>query len=92
MYQRLVGQDPENPPELVIGGKAMFSFPRSNKCIAPADTVILLGQYILEKPGTRVAASAMLAELNGRSHTVVTGVTVVYPQVAAPVSHPLRAT
>ncbi len=39
-----------------------------------ADTVVLLGERILGKPATREEAIAMLRDLSGRSHTVVTGV------------------
>lgn len=38
-----------------------------------ADTVVAVGQEILGKPGSGVAAAAMLLRLSGRAHTVYTG-------------------
>ncbi len=39
-----------------------------------ADTTVALGDRILEKPGDQAEAVAMLLELQGRSHTVITAV------------------
>ncbi len=41
--------------------------------ILAADTVVALGESILQKPGSRDEARDMLARLSGRSHEVFTG-------------------
>lgn len=45
-----------------------------------ADTVVSVGGRILGKPGTQEAAYEMLHELQGNSHEVYTGVTLVKPK------------
>lgn len=42
-----------------------------------ADTVVVVGEEILHKPGDRDEAAAMLAKLSGRGHRVITGVCLV---------------
>ncbi|KAK0549697.1 hypothetical protein OC846_001626 [Tilletia horrida] len=69
VYQRLIKQDPNDPPELVIS----------------ADTVVLdASDNILEKPIDRDDNLRMLQELNGKKCHVITGVTIVYPILQAP--------
>lgn len=45
--------------------------------ILAADTVVSLDHRILEKPADRTAALEMLRLLSGRTHEVVTGVTIL---------------
>ncbi|MBL3540174.1 nucleoside triphosphate pyrophosphatase [Aminivibrio sp.] len=47
--------------------------------VVAADTVVALGDRILGKPSSREEALEMLTLLNGRTHSVFTGVTVVSP-------------
>ncbi|GAA5864753.1 hypothetical protein JCM8547_008298 [Rhodosporidiobolus lusitaniae] len=71
VYGKLVQEDPEIPPDLVIG----------------ADTVVLLGgsdPVILEKPSSREDQLRMLEQYSGADVQVVTGVTIVQPQLATP--------
>lgn len=42
-----------------------------------ADTVVWVNGHVLNKPGDRAEAIAMVRELSGNSHTVYTGVTVM---------------
>jgi septum formation protein len=42
-----------------------------------ADTVVVLGSRVLEKPSDPAAARAMLAQLSGRQHRVMTGVSLL---------------
>ena len=42
-----------------------------------ADTIVLLGDEILEKPGDEDEAFEMLSRLSGESHVVYTGLTIV---------------
>ncbi len=46
-----------------------------------ADTVVVLDGKVFGKPATREAAREMLSALNGRTHTVLTAVAVVYAGV-----------
>ena len=46
--------------------------------IIGADTVVVLGDLILEKPKDRTAGTEMLSLLSGRRHLVFTGLTVLY--------------
>lgn len=47
---------------------------RPGEVILGADTVVVLGDRILEKPADAEDAAAMLRLLSGREHTVVTGI------------------
>ena len=44
-----------------------------------ADTVVVLGGDVLEKPADEAEAAAMLRRLAGRTHTVYTGLALVHP-------------
>jgi septum formation protein len=76
VYERMVAQDPDNPPDLVIA----------------ADTIVLTqpllqnetNQELLEKPINKADNLRMLHDLNGNVCEVVTGVTVAYPILTAP--------
>ncbi|MCM1137449.1 MAG: Maf family nucleotide pyrophosphatase [Duncaniella sp.] len=46
------------------------------KLIIAADTIVLLGNEVLGKPKGQKEACLMLEQLSGRTHTVITGVTV----------------
>lgn len=47
-----------------------------NELIITADTVVVCGNEILGKPKNSIEASNMLHKLSGRTHKVVTGVTI----------------
>ena len=52
---------------------------RPPSCVIGADTVVVLGNEVLEKPKDKADAAAMLARLSAAgSHTVCTGVALVY--------------
>ncbi|GAA6018245.1 hypothetical protein JCM8202_000237 [Rhodotorula sphaerocarpa] len=71
VYQKLVGESPEDPPDLVIG----------------SDTVVILGgtnPAILEKPASKGDQLDMLESYRGADVRVATGVTIVQPQLATP--------
>jgi len=69
VYQRLVKENPQDPPDLVIG----------------ADTVVIdLNDQIMEKPVDAEDNLRMLQDLNGHKCHVVSGVTIVYPILQAP--------
>lgn len=51
------------------------------RIVIGSDQVLALGDRILGKPGTRAAACAQLAELSGRTHRLLTAMTVVHRSV-----------
>ena len=54
-----------------------FNEMRSGDLIITADTVVILGDEVLGKPKDTDDARRMLRELSGKTHKVVTGVTIV---------------
>ncbi|MCD9018337.1 Maf family nucleotide pyrophosphatase [Parachryseolinea silvisoli] len=58
--------------------KAEYFRPRmGHEIIITADTVVILGNRILNKPQDRADAVAMLSDLSGRTHRVMTGVCIL---------------
>jgi septum formation protein len=51
----------------------------ANSVVIAADTVVVLGGQIMEKPGTEAEARHMLRALSGQVHQVITGVCVRGP-------------
>ena len=47
-----------------------------DEVLLTADTVVILGEKILEKPTSLENAKEMLRQLSGKSHSVVTGVCI----------------
>lgn len=45
-----------------------------NRIVITADTIVLLGEKILAKPADSAEARAMLLELSGKTHLVISGV------------------
>ena len=59
-------------------GKARSAAPRHpNAIIIAADTIVGLGDRIFGKPHTNAEAKEMLRALNGRTHSVITGFTLL---------------
>mgnify|MGYP000436257693 CR=1 FL=1 len=78
--------DESFPPEMPVDQVARYlaakkaeSFrPRiKDEIIITADTVVILADKILNKPGDAAEAIAMLSQLSGRTHLVITGVSIV---------------
>jgi septum formation protein len=49
---------------------------KDNELLITADTVVIIGNEILNKPGSREEAIQMLSKISGRMHEVVTGVCI----------------
>jgi septum formation protein len=45
-----------------------------NDLLITSDTIVILGDEILEKPKSEAEAKEMIAKMSGKTHTVVTGV------------------
>ncbi|KAG9089649.1 hypothetical protein FRC07_012282 [Ceratobasidium sp. 392] len=85
VYVRMVEQNPEDPPSLVIGADTVvLSKPEAAGSNIHDSLLPQTRPEILEKPADAADNLRMLLDLNGRKCEVVTGVTVVYPILTAP--------
>ncbi|KAG6917857.1 hypothetical protein DXG01_000762 [Tephrocybe rancida] len=85
VYERLVNEDPKNPPDLVIAADTVV-LTHAQPSTSNVSYTVLPGtnQELLEKPSSKEDNLRMLLDLNGGVCEVVTGVTVVYPVLTAP--------
>jgi septum formation protein len=70
------GQD-EDPREYALRlarAKAEAAWEGGDEVVLGADTIVVLGDDVLEKPADANDARRMLEALSGRSHTVITGI------------------
>jgi septum formation protein len=66
---------PQNVPEFLAKKKfEAYATSLAEELIICADTVVLLDEFILEKPSNKSEAFRMLQSLSGRTHKVITGV------------------
>jgi septum formation protein len=56
---------------------AYFRPTMKDEVIIAADTIVIVGDQIINKPGDRDEAISMLTLLSGRTHTVMTGVSII---------------
>ncbi|KIJ52432.1 hypothetical protein M422DRAFT_156460 [Sphaerobolus stellatus SS14] len=85
VYRRLVEEDPEDAPDLVIGADTVvLSHYVSPTSLTHQSETNDTRPEILEKPRSKADNLRMLLELNGGACEVVTGVTIVYPIITAP--------
>ena len=54
--------------------KAEAAWERAGEIVLGADTMVVAGEQVLEKPRDADDARSMLAVLSGRTHTVITGI------------------
>ncbi|KAH9838732.1 Maf/Ham1 [Rhodofomes roseus] len=84
VYEKLVRENPDDAPDLVIGADTVvLTHPSPGLSSMPADIPLGL-QDLLEKPADKADNYRMLLDLNGGMCEVVTGVSVVYPVLEAP--------
>jgi septum formation protein len=67
----------ETARELSLGKAGVAARKHRDALIIAADTIVVLGDSILGKPHTSAEARRMLRVLNGRTHSVVTGFTIL---------------
>lgn len=58
---------------------------KNSAIVLGADTVVALGDQIMGKPGSRERAKTMLTLLQGKTHQVYTGVTLICQKEGVPV-------
>jgi len=81
--RRHPGEAPEEYARRVAVEKAQTGRQRHPAdVVLAADTIVLVGDRVLAKPATPDEAAAMLAQLSGRMHEVLTGVAVEWPDGA----------
>ncbi len=76
--ERLPGEDPVQYACRLAREKAQAvaqAFP--GRCVLGADTIVVVDEQVLEKPGNAYDAARMLRLLSGRAHQVTTGVSLV---------------
>ncbi|KAF8638966.1 hypothetical protein AX17_001827 [Amanita inopinata Kibby_2008] len=82
VYERLVREDTENPPDLVIAADTVvLTQPQASALRSDSSDI---AQQLLEKPSDKADNMRMLLDLNGNVCEVVTGVTIAYPILTAP--------
>ncbi|KAK0230406.1 inosine triphosphate pyrophosphatase-like protein [Armillaria fumosa] len=85
VYERLVEQDPDNAPDLVIAADTVvLTHAQPSTSDASYSVLPETNQELLEKPASKEDNLRMLLDLNGGVCEVVTGVALVYPILSAP--------
>jgi septum formation protein len=82
--ERLIsGESPQAYCERLAREKALAVFQsRPQDYVLGADTIVVVDKHVLGKPRDNEDAARMLRLLSGRTHTVMTGVCLVYPLAA----------
>jgi len=76
--QPLAGESPLDYAQRLAREKALAVFARHpDDAVLGADTVVVIDEHLLEKPGDTADAARMLRLLSGRTHQVITGVCLV---------------
>ena len=80
------GIDESYPDDLATHGIAQYISQKkaaayrlsmaSDELVITADTIVVLGTHVMGKPHDAAEAQAMLRELSGKTHQVITGVTL----------------
>jgi septum formation protein len=76
---RAAGEAPRNYVMRLAREKAAASWEGRNEVVLGADTIVVLGERVFEKPADASEAKEMLQSLSGRSHTVITGICLKHP-------------
>ena len=71
---RAKGESPVDYARRLAREKAAAAAPQPGEIVLGADTVVVVGNRILEKPADSEEARAMLRQISGREHAVITGI------------------
>jgi septum formation protein len=77
-----VRAEAEDPREYVMRlarAKAEAAWEGAREVVLGADTTVVLGEFVLEKPADAAEARSMLTALSGCEHTVITGICLRHP-------------
>jgi nucleoside triphosphate pyrophosphatase len=75
---RRAGEDPREYAVRLAREKAEAAREDTAEVVLGADTIVVLGEIVLEKPADAAEARVMLAALSGREHTVITGICLLH--------------
>jgi septum formation protein len=82
--KRLAGEAPRDCAERLAREKALAVFQtRPQHFVLGADTIVVVADTVLGKPGDADDAARMLRMLSGRTHLVITGVCLMGARVAS---------
>jgi septum formation protein len=76
---RTPGEPPDAYARRLARAKAEAAWQDRSEIVLGADTIVVLGEAVLEKPRDLADARAMLHRLAGREHTVITGICLRHP-------------
>jgi septum formation protein len=79
---RGAGETPRDYAVRLAREKAEAAWAGREEIVLGADTIVVLGSRVLEKPADHADARRMLEALSGRSHTVITGICLRHPRGA----------
>ena len=71
---RAPGEEPASYARRLARAKAEAVWQGADEIVLGADTIVVLGGRVLEKPGDAAEAGAMLRSLAGGDHMVITGI------------------
>jgi septum formation protein len=77
--RRALGEAPRDYAVRLARAKARAAWEDRDEIVLGADTIVVLGDRVLEKPADARDARNMLTTLSGREHTVITGICLLYP-------------
>lgn len=72
-------EGPEEYVKRLAEEKARAARQYPHEWVLGADTTVVVDGFVLEKPGDRDEATAMLSRLQGRTHEVITGICLLTP-------------
>lgn len=76
---RAPGESPVDYVKRLAKQKAEAARESDDEIVLGADTVVVIGDRVLEKPTDADDARAMLRMLSGRAHVVITGICLLHP-------------
>lgn len=74
------GELPDAYVRRLARAKAEAAWEGRDEIVLGADTIVVLGQQVLEKPRDAADAHSMLRRLAAREHTVITGICLRHPK------------
>ena len=78
--RRAAGELPQEYAMRLAQAKAEAAWENKDEVVLGADTIVVLGDRVLEKPDDVADARAMLNALSGQDHVVITGICLRHPE------------
>jgi septum formation protein len=77
---RRTAEAPQDYAMRLARDKANAAWEGRDEIVLGADTIVVLGDSVMEKPADAEDARAMLTALSGRQHSVITGICLLHPR------------